>query len=460
MSDFQPGPRFDLLTTLFCDPTMSSTWSETAAVEGWLRVEAELARAQADAGLLSIEDAEQIATACQEGSYDRAALWRNARNVGYPILPLVRQIAAALPDGPNGRVHYGATIPDIMDTTLACQLSQSCKRYIELVLQLGDALHDQVVRHAATVMAARTHAQQAVPTTFGAKLAVFLEQVRRDLERVVAVCGEVAVVSLFGAGGTSAALGDKSALVRQALGRRLGLRDVTVPWHVARDGIVRFGQTAAGISGVCARVAREVIELSRSELGEVSEPNGRHRGASSTMPQKANPIFSESIIGLSVNAQGLAATLLRAMEAVHERAAGEWQVEWFALPSVAILSATALGLTVELVSTLQVNPDAVHRNLYASLDLMSEAAMMRLAAPLGREQAHDIVYDAAMRARVTGRTAVDVLRETLTPELLTIVGSLEPEGYLGEASRICAAACESWASTRASVVSAMEGRAT
>lgn len=440
---------FNLLTALYQDEPMAALWSEDAAIRGWLRTEAELSRAQAEVGMIPAQDAEMIAAACTLDTIDRDRLWADARNVGYPILPLIWQVAAALPDGPNGRVHYGATTQDIMDTALSVQLGASCARLVTLLVRLGDSLQVLTVKHAATVMAGRTHAQHAVPTTFGAKMAVFLDEVRRELDRMRVTGQQVRVVSLFGAGGTSAAMGEHSPYVRAALARRLGLADTTVPWHVARGRVAHFGLNLATVAALCARFAREVVDLSRTEVAEVRERAGHHRGASSTMPQKANPIASESIIGLAVNATSAANTLLRAMEAGHERSAGEWQIEWVALPAVSAMAATAVALTAEIAESLVVFPDVMRANLDAEAGLiMSEAAMMRLAPLLGRERAHDLVYDAASRGRAAGDGLTAGLRAVLSDELLAEVGSLDPGEYTGEAESICASANLAWSRAR------------
>lgn len=448
MSEPTDAP-FNLLTALFQDQPMAAIWSERASIEEWLRTESELARAQAEVGLISGEDAGMIAAACTIETIDRIQLWEDARNVGYPILPLVRQIANALPDGPNGRVHYGATTQDIMDNALAMQLGATCVRLEELLVRLGDALQALTQKYASTVMAGRTHAQHAVPTTFGAKMAVFLEETRRELERVRSMAEEVRVVSLFGAGGTSAAMGERSVQVRSALARRLGLADTDLPWHVARGRVAHFGLNMATVAALCTRFAREVVDLSRTEIGEVSERTGHLRGASSTMPQKANPISSESIIGFAVYAATSATALLRAMEAGHERAAGEWQIEWITLPAVSTMTATALGLAAETAESLQIFPEAMQRNLDTESGLiMSEAAMMRLAPVVGRERAHDLVYEAAVRGRITRVSLMDALRATLPAELLDDVGPIKPIEYTGEAENICASASRAWDDTR------------
>ncbi|MEI6363813.1 MAG: adenylosuccinate lyase family protein [Actinomycetes bacterium] len=427
---------------------MARVWSEEATISAWLRVEAELARAQARTGLITQSDADAISSACSLENIDTPRLWADAEVVGYPILPLVRQITEHLAEGPNGRVHYGATTQDIMDSGLALQVMASIDRTLELLVALGEALRAAVEEHAATPIAGRTHAQQAVPTTFGAKMAVFLEEIRGRVELVSRLRGEVARVSLFGAGGTSAAMGNRSPEVRELLAEGLGLQLEDVPWHVARERLLDFGHALASISAICIRMAREVIDLSRTEVAEVREEFGHHRGASSTMPQKANPIFCEAVIGLGVCTTALSAALLRAAEAGHERSAGEWQIEWIAIPDMCIYTATSISLMTSVVGSMQVFPEQMLRNLEAENGLiLSEAVMMKLAPALGREQAHDVVYAAAAEARERNASLTVTLSERVPKELREVVNEVTPESYLGEAARVASIAVSRWDST-------------
>ncbi|MDT9592279.1 adenylosuccinate lyase family protein [Nocardioides zeae] len=407
----RPGP-FDLLWELYGDDEMAAVFSAEATVAAWVRVESALAEAQAELGIVDAERASAIRDACADpGLVDLTALWEGARNVGYPILNLVRQVDAALPEPLRGSVHFGATTQDIMDSGLALQLDAAMALLERRLRSLGDALEVLVTAHEETVMPGRTHGQQAVPTTLGAKLAVYLDEVARHRVRLVAARDDVRRVSLFGAGGTSAALGPDAARVRTLVADRLGLVDTSVPWHVARDSIVHVAGVVVGAATTTARLAREVTDLSRTEIGEIGETVGHHRGASSTMPQKANPITSESIIGFAVSARTALPGLSRAAEAGHERSAGEWQVEWVLLPALFANASSALLLAVDLVSSLAVYPERMRENLAADGGLiMSEHAMIRLAATLGREEAHDVVYDLALRTRRDGTTLAEVLR--------------------------------------------------
>lgn len=441
-------PPFSLLGALFGDPEMARIFSEERTIEGWLEAEVALARAQASVGVLTHDEAEAIAHAATLEHVDRPQLWAHARNVGYPILPLIRQIGQHLLEGPRLRLHYGATTQDIMDTGLCLQLRDACERFETLLIQCGVALERLIVRHATTVIAARTHAQQAVPTTFGAKLAVTLSEITRQLERVRRTRFAIAQVSLHGAGGTSAALGIHARAIRLEMARRLDLTASDVPWHVSRDAIAEFGLLAASLASSMARFAREVVDLSRTEIGELREPDGHHRGASSTMPQKANPINSEAVIGMAASAAALSSAMYRAMEAGHERSAGEWQVEWFALPHLAALAAGALSNGLEVMEGLRVYPEVMRANLKADSGLvMSEAYMIRLAEQLGQAQAHDLVYAAVREVRTHDTTLLEALRPRVPDQVWRALEHgfpILPEAYTGEAQHVCRAAVSAW----------------
>ncbi|TQM36969.1 lyase family protein [Pseudonocardia cypriaca] len=444
---------FSLLLHLAGDEEQLGIFSKQSLIESWLAAERALALAQAEHGVISRDDADAIVAAARLCNVDDETLWKTARRVGYPILGLVREVCAGLPAGPDGRVHFGATTQDIMDTGLALQMARSLAALDRALGRLGDALAGRVAEHAGTVMAARTHAQQAVPTTFGATLGTLLAQFTRQRERLAQAAPRIALVSLFGAGGTAAALGPRSAEIRATVADLLGLHHTDVPWHVDRDGVAEFGWLCTTVTATCAKLARNVVDLSRTEIGEVFEPFESHRGASSTMPQKVNPISSEIVIGLAGTAGALTSSLARLQEAGHERAAGEWQIEWQVVPQLAVLAGTALSETLIIVEGLRVDAGRMRANLELDGGLaMAEAQMISLAEAMGREHAHDLVYEAAIRARTTGRTLAEVLPEVadekgkrdVLPKTL-----IDADAYVGEAGRIADAAVRGWSAVPA-----------
>jgi 3-carboxy-cis,cis-muconate cycloisomerase len=436
------------LVDVFGDDEIARLFSEESLVSAWLEVERALAEAQANAGVIPQEAAAAVAAAAVPERIDLALLRERTLVVGYPILPLLEQIAAASPEA-GRHIHWGATTQDVMDSGLVLVASRALDRIDELVLALGDSLASRAELERQTVMPGRTHAQPAVPVTLGTKLAVWLAELTRHVDRLRAARTRVAVVQLFGAAGTAAALGPESRAVRHLLAERLGLGAVDVPWHTARDSLAEVAFVLAALAGTCGKLAREVVELSRPEIGELREEGGYRRGASSTMPQKANPIASEAVIAMSGMAREHAAALLAALQGTHERAAGEWQMEWDALPLTFAAAAGALAGAHRIVEGLQVFPERMRANLEAQGGtIMAEAAMMAAAGVVGRAEAHELVSEASSLVREERIALREALCRTLDHDLLAALPPLEtlldPNAYLGEADSIVGAALEAW----------------
>lgn len=453
------GPRVDqaerpfgLLLTTFGDPVMDRVFCERATVQSWLDVERALAIAQGELGV--IPEAAALAIAARIGDMDLepGALADGTRHVGYPIVGLLAAVQDGAAPEVGAYLHWGATTQDIMDSGLALQLQAALARLETLEFELGTHIAALATVHRRSVMAARTHGQQAVPTTFGAKAAGWLDELARQVARLRECRDRVLVVSLFGAGGTGAAMGPQGAAVRHRVAVLLGLHSSDVPWHVARDGVAEACFVAASVSSTCVRIAREVIELARTEIGEVRETLSHGRGASSTMPQKANPILSEAVVGMGSIALSQMPAVLTAMQPRHERAAGEWQIEWDVVPAVFGYAAGSLLGTAEIVSGLVVDVDRMRANLDQDGGLiMAEALMMAVAPVAGRARAHELVYDLCARARVEGRALRDVVAAAMpsdvAAQLPPVAELLDPDRYVGEASAIVDAALAAWRRT-------------
>jgi 3-carboxy-cis,cis-muconate cycloisomerase len=437
------------LLRVFGDPVTAELLDARATIRAWLDTERALAEVQAELGLIPVAAAREIAEAAQAAEVDETELADGMRLIGYPILPLIEQLGRAGSPEVAAYVHWGATTQDIMDTGLALVLSRLFDRISTLLDQVAGSIAGHADTHRATVVAARTHAQPAVPTTFGAKCAIWLAEFARHRDRLAAARSRACRVSLFGAGGTAAALGEHSREVRTRVAARLGLGDASVSWHTARDSLAEAAFVLGAISATCGKIAREVIDLSRPEIGELREADGYHRGASSTMPQKANPIASEVVVGMSALAAQQVPALIAAMSAGHERAAGEWQIEWDALPLAGSFAAGALVNTLQILRGLTVYPDAMRANL--EIDggtIMAEAVMFRLAPHIGRTAAHDLVYDACSVARERRIDLRAALEATLTQDQVALIApldeALDPARYLGEVDEMVDAALAMW----------------
>lgn len=442
------------LADRFGDDETLELFSERSLVEAWLSVERALAATQAELRVIPAEAAALIEAVAVSDNIDLVKLRARTLVVGYPILPMLEQLGDRSADAAR-YLHWGATTQDIMDTGLALLGARAFDRIEALTQALGGELAAKADTHRATVMAGRTHAQPAVPITFGGKVAVWLAELTRHRERLRAARGRFAVVQLFGAAGTAAALGRQSRSIRHGLAERLGLGVVDVPWHAARDSVVEAGLVLAATAGTCGKLAREVIELSRPELGEVREAGGHLRGASSTMPQKANPIGSEVVVGLSILAAQQSGALLTALQGTHERSAGEWQAEWDAVPLLFTTTAGALAGTHRLLQELQVFPGRMRENLESEGGLiMAEAAMIALARVVGRAAAHALVAESSSVVRAERITLREALERALENETLAALPPLDEvldvDSYLGESDSMVAAALAAWRSSRPS----------
>jgi 3-carboxy-cis,cis-muconate cycloisomerase len=438
------------LDNVYSDTRMRNIWSLESSISYWLRVESELAGALADADIISSEDARMISQACSLEKIDISRLILESKNVGYPIVSLVSMICEALPADQAGKVHWGATTQDIMDSALVLQVRDSLTDVLQLQKELGNCIANLANTHATTVMAGRTHGKQATPTTFGAKCAVLLHQIISDRSRLLDSYQRISFVSLHGAAGTSAALYPHGIKVRSALARRLGLENTLIPWHVNRSAIVAVGDAISATLQTLTRLAREIIDLSRTEIAELSEGSSLYKGASSTMPQKANPIESESIIGFGISGVTHAMALHRATEAAHERSAGEWQIEWRVLPDIFNCLASALSLAVTMSKNLQVFPDQMRANCtYDGGLLLAEAAMMHIAPQIGRDNAHKLLYEVCRDSRKNQHSFEVTLMENLGEQYQDLFDgfSFNPFDHVGEAPLIALEGAKLWSET-------------
>jgi len=434
-----PSTVYD--STIFRDafgtPAMRAVFADEAYVAQCIRVEVALAVAQGRLGVIPREAAAAIAAKATARGIDYATLKAETDNVGYPIVGIVHQLQKQC--GEAGRyLHWGATTQDIMDTATVLQVREALAIVAADLAALDKTLAGLSARHRTTVMAGRTHLQQALPTTFGQKTAVWLSMIRRHRARLRELEPRVLVGQFAGAAGTLASLGDRGLAVSDALMDELKLTRPDMPWHVARDGLAETVALLALVTASLAKVATDVMLLMQTEVGEAFEPFATGRGSSSTMPQKRNPISCELIIAGAKAVRQHAGLMLDAMLADHERATGPWHLEWIAVPESFIAAAGALEQARFMLDGLIVDAERMRRNLDITGGLIvAEAVMMALAVHTGRGAAHDLVYGAC-RAAMENRTPLlaeleklaEVTRHLDRPALVRLV---DPANYIGTA---------------------------
>jgi len=437
-------PAFPAATTVldsilfrdaFGTAAMREVFSDHALISRYIEVEIALAKAEARCGVIPQAAADAIAARTDVAALDFDALRQETDIVGYPILPLVHQIAQQC--GEAGRyVHWGATTQDIMDSALVLQLRAGLAIIDRDIAALRDILAGLSRRHRDTPMAGRTHLQQALPVTFGYKTAIWLSMFDRHAERLAQLKPRVLVGQFAGAAGTLASLGDKGFAVQQALCEELGLGVPVATWHVARDALAETVNFLALVTGSLGKIAFDIMIMASTEFGELYEPFVKGRGASSTMPQKRNPISSELMLAASKAVRQHAGLMLDAMVQDFERATGPWHAEWIAIPESFVLTAGALHQAKFALAGLVVDEQKMAANLGISRGLIvAEAVMMGLAPMIGRQDAHDVVYDACRLANENGLTLADALsadpRVSARIDRATIDRLTSPGNYLG-----------------------------
>lgn len=431
----------EIFRDLFGTEAMREIFSDQAMVGHYLDVEAALARVQAKIGLIPEAAAAEITAKAKLDIVDWPRMKSRTDVVGYPIVALVEIIVAACDDGLGEYAHWGATTQDIMDTALALQLKAAHAILGAELAKLSTSLATLARDHRDTPMAGRTHLQQALPLTFGYKAAVWLAANERHRTRLNELNPRVAVGQFSGAVGTLASLSADGLAVQEGLMAELDLGVPDITWHAARDGVAEAVNFLALATGSLAKIATDVMLMMQSEIGEAFEPYQPGRGASSTMPQKRNPIACEFIIMGARAVRQYAAMTLDGMIADHERATGPWQLEWLAVPQAYIITAGALAHANDMLAGLEVNVDGMRRNLGLTQGLIvSEAVMMGLAPTMGRQRAHDVVYDCCRAAALSGRPLLDHLLEE--PDIAAQMGRdglaalCDPGNYTGQAGEM------------------------
>ncbi len=421
---------------IFSTPAMRRIFSDETRIQRYLDIEAALARAQARLGIIPREAAEEIGRQALVEKFDLAKLKARTEVVGYPVLPVVEQLVALCADHLGEWAHWGATTQDITDTAAVLQVREALALIDDDLKAISELLAALAARYRDTPMAGRSNLQQAVPVTFGFKMAVVLAAFDRHRARLRELRPRVLVAEFGGAAGTLASLGTRGLEVQAALCQELGLAQPEIAWHTVRDGFAEVACFLGLVTGTLGKIATDVKLLMQTEVGEVFEPFVPGRGSSSTMPQKRNPIASNYILACTSVVRQQVAAVLEAMVGDHERSTGPWEIEWIALPEIFLLAAGALSQARKMLSGLHVDEKRMRTNLDLTGGLIaSEAVMMGLAPHIGRQRAHDLVYDLCQKSAQTGRALIEFLAET--PEIsrhldrAALAKLVDPANYLG-----------------------------
>jgi adenylosuccinate lyase len=413
-------------------PEMARVWSDENKLNTWLRVEILVAEAWAREGVISAADLDKIRGA----SYDLARAREIERETHHDVIAFLRSVQESL--GPEGRlIHLGLTSSDMLDTALAVQLLQAGALLREALDTLHETVSVAAVRYRHTLMVGRTHGIHAEPTTFGFKLAVWVDELRRARARLLAALDDGAVGAISGAVGTHATV---PPAVEEYVCERLGLRTAPVSTQIIqRDHHAHFVATLALIGSSLEKMAQEIRHLQRTEVGEAFEPFGAEQQGSSAMPHKRNPEKAERVSGLARVLRGYAVPALEDVALWHERDISHSSVERIILPDACATLHYMLWLFNEIMAGLEVDERRMRANLDATRGLIYSSRILLALVDKGldRQVAYKLVQRNAQkvwRNEDAGEGLLVMLKED--PEVMAHITDAEldaladPNAYL------------------------------
>ena len=422
--------------TRVADPGIRALYRIENRWQAWLDVEAALAQAQAGLGIIPAEAAAAIVPKAKFALMDRARIDEGFARTGHTLVPLVWELGRIVGEPHGGWVHWGATTQNITQTGDLLVLRQAHAIFFRQIGEVLAAMADLAERTADMPMAGRTHGQHAVPATFGYKVAVWIDELLRHVERLRQMAPRLFVAMLGGGAGTFASLGRQGPPVQQAIGRLLGFGSMAVPSRALGDHLAENVCVLGLLAATCGKIGREIYTLMKTEFGEVEEPVPPGTVGSSTMPQKRNPKLCQDIIAAAAEIRSLVPLALEAMATEHEADRTTSLMMDSAEARACIATGDMLSRLAEIMRGLRVDPQRMRANLELGGGLiMAEAVMLDLGTAIGRQHAHDVVYDAAQAAFVEGKpfsellAADERLATHLDPEAIGRL--LDPTAYTG-----------------------------
>jgi len=430
-----------LVRHMWTTDEMRAVFSDENRLQQWYDFESALALEQAALGIIPVAAAREIAAKARVGNVDLDAIAAETRIVKHPLVPAVRALQKAC-EGQHGEyVHFGPTSQDVYDTGMVLQVKQAHAVLMRDLRAVGRELYRLAETHKATPMAGRTHSVQALPITFGHKCAIWLSEMSRHFERMTRLEATTFVGQMVGAVGTKASYGDHALELERRVMKRLGLDIADISWQPARDRLADYVGTLGLIGGTMGKIANEIMNLERDEIGELAEPFNEGKVGSSTMPHKRNPAVVETMVTVSRAIRYSVAMMHDATLAEHERDVAAVRLEWKAIPEACMMAGALLDMGKYALAGLTVNAAKMRSNLdILGGFLMSERVMFELSEKVGKQTAHELVYEAAMRG-IEGRMTFEqaLKQDKRICNALSAQGlraALDPTTYVGMAPAI------------------------
>ena len=421
------------------DPGVRALFGEASRIQAWLDVEVALAQAQAELDVIPANAADEIAAKAKFENLNMDNIREGLARTGHPLVPMVWELDRICDGDAGGYIHWGATTQNITQTGKLLNLRRVHRIFLTQIADLLALLADLAESTKDAALPGRTHGQHAVPATYGYKVSVWIDELCRHVERLRGCEERVFVAILGGGAGTLASLGEIGLAIQDGMAQRLGMGSMANPSRTIGDHLAEYITILALLAASCSKIGREVYTQMKQEFGEVEEPVPPGTVGSSTMPQKRNPKLAQDIVAGAAQVRALVPLALEAMQTEHEADRTTSVMMDKALNETCILTGDILQRMVNLFAGIRVFPDRMRRNLDLSGGLiMSEAIMLELGRQIGRQQAHDAVYEAAQAAFLEGLPFADALAAEpdvsarLTPE--QIEAMLDPTGYTGVCS--------------------------
>ncbi len=417
-----------LLNGLFPTGEAGRLFSDSAQVRAMLLTQGALARAQGALGVIPKDSADYIHRAALEVQIDPAGLAQATATNGVVVPALVAAFRAELNAPEHAQyVHWGATSQDIMDTGLMLRLRQALSHIESDLRTCLTACADLARTHSDLPMPARTYGQHATPTSFGAVVAQWGTPLIALLNALPDLRAQCLLVSLSGAAGTASALGPQARETRARMAQALDLADPGHSWHTDRTPVLRIADWLQRVTTALAKPGEDLTELVQTGIGELRLGGS---GASSTMPQKQNPVAPATLVALWHMQSGLTHTLQNAAVHRHQRDGAAWFTEWMCLPQIVLGAASAARIGAQMLPHISPSPDAMAAALSSNQGLIhAEALSFALAGQMPRPEAQAEVKRLCRQALDTG-TPLTALLADAWPDLAT---AMDTEQGLGTA---------------------------
>lgn len=432
---------YRIFANKFVSKEMKEVFDEKNYIQKILDVELALAEAEGELGLIPVWAVPLIReqTKTEKINLDEVAKVRE--KAGHYLTSILKVLEENCAKGSGQFIHYGVTTQDIIDTAMILMIREALVLIKQDVKAILKASMELAEKYKNTVMAGRTHGVHALPITFGFKVAIWASELARHLQRLRDLEPRFLVGNLTGAVGTFASFGPKGPEVQRIALSKIGLNSPIICWHAARDNVEEFVNWIAMVGATLAKIANEVRVLMKTEIGEVEEPIKAGTIGSSTMPHKRNPSLSEETMALAKHLRSSVGMMLEAMETEHERDVSTFRCEFLILPESCMLLSAGLRNVREILEGLKVYPERMLKNVNLTQGLIiSEALMFSVGERIGKQRAHEVVYELAMKAVQEGRPFCDVFKEN--PEVGRMYSSgqldsmMDPSSYTGLAQQI------------------------